>query len=66
VEKYGTEPQAANDNIILRMRFACWITKAIRTHVIINTYCFSTSTISQRTCYHVTFICTLPILLNIS
>jgi len=33
VEKYGTASQAANDNIIRRMRYSCWITKArIQTH----------------------------------
>jgi hypothetical protein len=32
VEKYGTARQATNDNIIRRMRFACWITKATDTH----------------------------------
>jgi hypothetical protein len=32
VEKYGTARQARNDNIIRRMRFACWITKATDTH----------------------------------
>jgi hypothetical protein len=32
VEKYGTARQATDDNIIRRMRFACWITKATDTH----------------------------------
>jgi hypothetical protein len=32
VEKYGTARQATDGNIIRRMRFACWITKAIDTH----------------------------------
>jgi hypothetical protein len=27
VEKYGTAGQATDDNIIRRMRIACWITK---------------------------------------
>jgi hypothetical protein len=31
VGKYGTARQAADDNIIRRMRFACWITKATDT-----------------------------------
>jgi hypothetical protein len=31
VEKYGTARQATDD-IIWRMRFACWITKATDTH----------------------------------
>jgi len=28
-ENYGTARQAADDNILQRMRFACWINKAI-------------------------------------
>jgi hypothetical protein len=32
VEKYGTARQTTDDNIIRRMRFACWITKATDTH----------------------------------
>jgi hypothetical protein len=32
VEKYGTAGQAADVNIIRRVRFACWITKATDTH----------------------------------
>jgi hypothetical protein len=31
VEKYGRARQATDDNIIQRMRFACWITKATDT-----------------------------------
>jgi hypothetical protein len=31
VEKYGRDRQAADDNIIRRMLFACWITKATNT-----------------------------------
>jgi hypothetical protein len=31
VEKYGTARQATDDNIIRRMRFACWITEATGT-----------------------------------
>ena len=30
--KYGTDKQVTDDNIIRRMRFACWITKATDTH----------------------------------
>ena len=33
MEKYGTARQAIDGNIILRMRFACWITKATYTHL---------------------------------
>jgi hypothetical protein len=32
VGKYGTARQATHDNMIRRMRFACWITKATDTH----------------------------------
>jgi hypothetical protein len=32
MEKYGTAGQDADDNIIRRMLFACWITKATDTH----------------------------------
>jgi hypothetical protein len=32
VEIYGTARQVTDDNIIQRMRFACWITKATDTH----------------------------------
>ena len=31
VEKYGRDGHARDDNIIRRMRFACWITKATDT-----------------------------------
>jgi hypothetical protein len=32
VEKYGRTRESTDDNIIRRMRFACWITKATDTH----------------------------------
>ena len=32
VEKYGRVGQATDDNIIRRMRFACWIDKTTETH----------------------------------
>jgi hypothetical protein len=31
-EKYGTARQATDDNILRRMHFAFWITKATNTH----------------------------------
>jgi hypothetical protein len=51
VEKYGVTRQATDDNIIRRMRFACWITKATDKHTLIlyNTYCLSTSTMVTLT-----------------
>jgi hypothetical protein len=38
---YGRSGQATDDNIIWRMRIACWITKAANTHseyVILNAF----------------------------
>jgi hypothetical protein len=32
VEKYGSVGQATANNILWRMRFACWMTKATDTH----------------------------------
>jgi hypothetical protein len=32
MEKYGRARQASDDTIMLPTRFACWITKATRTH----------------------------------
>jgi hypothetical protein len=32
MEKYGRTRHATDDNTILRMRFACWITKAKHMH----------------------------------
>jgi len=32
LEKYATAGQATDDNMIRRMRFGCWITKATNTH----------------------------------
>jgi hypothetical protein len=42
VEKYGRAGQTTDDNIIRRMRFACWITEARHVVRICNTYCFCT------------------------
>ena len=47
--KYGWTRQATDDNIISRMRIACWITKATDTHKhtylrIVKSYCFSMAT----------------------
>ena len=38
MEKYGGARQATDDNIIRRMRFACWVTKATDTHTYIHTH----------------------------
>jgi hypothetical protein len=64
VKKYGRARQATDDNIIRRMRFACWITKA--TDTICNTYCFSTAIIVTRTHLNVTFIRILPVFFRLS
>ena len=54
VEKYGGARQATYDNIIRRMRFACWIIKATHTLRICNTYCSSTATVVTRTRVNIT------------
>jgi len=33
VEKYGRAGQTTDDNLIRRMRFACWVTNATNTHL---------------------------------
>ena len=49
-EKYGRARQATDDNVIRRMRFACWITKATDTHseYVIRNF-FYTATVVSRT-----------------
>jgi hypothetical protein len=54
VEKYGTASQATGDNVIRRMRFACWITKATNTFRICHNFCFSRATLVTRTRLNVT------------
>ena len=49
MEKYDRAGQIADDNIILRMRFACWISKVGKTHRIISTYWYSTANMVTRT-----------------
>ena len=58
---HGTPRQATDDNIIRRMRFACYITKATDTVIIYNIYCFSMATMVRRTRLNVTFIRTVPV-----
>ena len=55
-KKYCRAGQATDDNIIWRMRIACWIIKGTdtHTHTICNTYCFSIATMVARTCLNVT------------
>jgi hypothetical protein len=70
VEKYGRAGQAADDNIMRRVRCACCVTKFThththththrdththtQTHILFNTYCTSTATLVMRTRRHVT------------
>ena len=54
VEKYVRAGQAAEDNVIRRMRFACLITEDSHTVGICNTYCFSSATVVARTRVNVT------------
>jgi hypothetical protein len=56
VEKYGTARQAAENNIIRFMRFACKIPKATDVHPEFVIF-FPTVTIITRTPLSVTFIC---------
>jgi hypothetical protein len=47
-ENMGTAGQAADDNIIRRMRFACWVTKATDTRPEYRyAYCFSTTVVKR-------------------
>ena len=59
-KKYGIAKQATDDNIIQRMRFACWIT-ARKKYRIFNTYCFSTTAVVTRTRRSVIFKRKLPV-----
>jgi hypothetical protein len=61
VEKYDTARQAADDNIIQCMHFACWIAKATDTLKMYNNYCSCMATVFLWTCLNVMFICTLPV-----
>jgi hypothetical protein len=62
VEKYGTARQATDGNIIRRMRFAWWITKATDTHSeYVILIAFSTGTVDTRTRLNITFIGKLPV-----
>ena len=56
MEKLGRARQAADNNIIWPMRFACWMTKATKILRMYNTYSFSASTLITRTRLTVMFI----------
>jgi hypothetical protein len=59
VKKYGRASEATDDNIIWRMRFACWITKATDTHS--EYVILSTATVVTRTRLNVNVIRTLTL-----
>jgi len=61
-EKYGRTGQVKDDDVIQRMRIACWITKAINTHSQYATHCFSMGTMVARTLLDITFIRKLAVL----
>jgi len=66
VEGYCRAGQAINYNIVQRLRFACWITKAADTHsecvILIAFHCVN-GYMNAPQCY---FIRTLPVLLFVS
>jgi hypothetical protein len=64
VEKYGGARQTTNENVIRRMRFACWITKATGILSKCNNFCFSTATMDARKRPSATFIGTLSFALE--
>ena len=61
MEKYGRARQATDNNIIRRMRFLYWITKAADTLRMCNNCWFSTATMVARTRLNITCIRTLPV-----
>jgi len=54
--------QATDDNIIRRVRFACWIEKATDELRICNIYFFSTAAVITRERLNVTLIRIVPVL----
>jgi hypothetical protein len=63
VGKFNKAGKATDDNIILRMRFSCWVIK-LQTHThthththsgcVISNYCSSTATMVARTLFNIT------------
>jgi hypothetical protein len=49
LKNYGRGRQAAEDKIIRRMRYGCWINKATNTLGISNSYYSSTAKMDMRT-----------------
>ena len=59
---HGTNGQATDDDIIRRMCFACWITKATNTDSeYVTPFCFSMAKMVTRTRLNITFIRTSPV-----
>ena len=66
LEKYGTARRARYDSIILRMRFAYWMTKATDTHSeYVIFIAFSTAKLVMRAPLIATFVRTLPVVSKI-
>ena len=62
VQKYSRAGQAADDNIIGRMHFESWVTKAADTHSeYVILFAFSTITLVMRTRLDFTFIHKMPL-----
>jgi hypothetical protein len=67
VEKYGGAREATDDNIIRRMRFACWMTLDYQHKLTVcNTYCFSTATVVTQKLHPVGFVHTLRLIFSTS
>ena len=66
MEKYDIAGQAADENMIWRMRFARWMTKGTHTHRTCNGCTFSKATMLKRQRFDVTFIRTFLVFLRSS
>jgi hypothetical protein len=63
MEEYGRTTQATDNDIIRRMRFACWIPKATDTRAVCGVYWFSATIMVTLRRPDLRFIHTLPFLL---
>jgi hypothetical protein len=64
-ENMGTDGQATDDNMIRRMRIACWVTKATDTRPQYwYAYCFSTTTMVKRSRLNITLLDTACLVRN--
>ena len=63
VKKYDTTWQATHDNIIRRMRLACWVTNVTNTHSeYVTIIIFPRQNMVTRTLLNITFMCTFLVL----